>query len=35
MEVLSTIGIIDACLKLFSQVDLKRIVALTTIIETN
>lgn len=32
---LSIVGIIDACLKLITQVDLKKIVALMTIIETN
>lgn len=35
LELLAVLGIIDASIKLFSQVDLKRIVALTTIIETN
>jgi NADH:ubiquinone oxidoreductase subunit 4 (subunit M) len=32
---LGTVGIIDATIKLFSQQDLKKIVALTTIIEMN
>lgn len=32
---LSVLGIIDACLKLVIQVDLKKIVALMTIVETN
>jgi formate hydrogenlyase subunit 3/multisubunit Na+/H+ antiporter MnhD subunit len=31
----SILGIIDAILRLFSQQDLKRIVALTTVIEMN
>lgn len=35
IELLSVIGIIDATIKLFSQVDIKRVVALTTIVETN
>lgn len=35
LNFLSLVGIIDACVRLFSQVDLKRIVALTTVIETN
>ena len=32
---LSVVGILDACVKLLAQVDLKRVVALTTVIETN
>lgn len=32
---LAIMGIVDVCVKLFLQVDLKRIVALTTVFETN
>lgn len=33
--IMSTIGIFDAIGRMFSQVDLKRVVALTTVVETN
>lgn len=35
LHFLSLVGLVDATVRLFSQVDLKRIVALTTVIETN
>lgn len=35
LSFIATVGVIDATIRLFSQVDLKRIVALTTVIETN